>query len=218
MLDDIAALDFINCDDFTWADSIAVVGNSGILKHRNDAEDIDSHTHVMRFNHALVDGFEDVCGTKTTFRFINEHSLNHHDDRLLQELRNDFSSTQENYIDDFENLNVIIKFHGEGPSTNCQHAIDRLCLKNNVASISPQLFRISSQILGKSPSAGFLGVMVALKYYNNIGCFGFNFNQNKQIEKHYFEDGAVTGGTHDFSREHEIIKELHTTNQLSLFL
>ena len=41
MLDDIAVLDFINCDDFEWADSIAVVGNSGILKHRNDAEDID---------------------------------------------------------------------------------------------------------------------------------------------------------------------------------
>ena len=218
MLSDIPALNFINCEDFKWADSISVVGNSGILKNRNDASAIDSNDHVMRFNHALVENFEEICGSKTNFRFINEHSLNHSDDNLMQELNDFFPATKKDYVDDFSNLNVIIKFHGETPTTNCQHKIDRICKKNNVATVSPKLFRFCSSILGRSPSAGFLGIMVALKYYSKVECFGFNFNQNVGVDKHYFEKSDKTGGTHDFNQEHNFIKNLHIQNQLSLFI
>ena len=218
MLSDIPALNFINCEDFKWADSISVVGNSGILKNRNDASAIDSNDHVMRFNHALVENFEEICGSKTNFRFINEHSLNHSDDNLMQELNDFFPATKKDYVDDFSNLNVIIKFHGEKPTTNCQHKIDRICKKNNVATVSPELFRFCSSILGRSPSAGFLGIMVALKYYSKVECFGFNFNQNVGVDKHYFEKSDKTGGTHDFNQEHNFIKNLHIQNQLSLFI
>ena len=218
MLSDIPALNFTNCEDFKWADSISVVGNSGILKNRNDASAIDSNDHVMRFNHALVENFEEICGSKTNFRFINEHSLNHSDDNLMQELNDFFPATKKDYVDDFSNLNVIIKFHGEKPTTNCQHKIDRICKKNNVATVSPELFRFCSSILGRSPSAGFLGIMVALKYYSKVECFGFNFNQNVGVDKHYFEKSDKTGGTHDFNQEHNFIKNLHIQNQLSLFI
>ena len=218
MLSDIPALNFINCEDFKWADSISVVGNSGILKNRNDASAIDSNDHVMRFNHALVENFEEICGSKTNFRFINEHSLNHSDDNLMQELNDFFPATKKDYVDDFSNLNVIIKFHGEKPTTNCQHKIDRISKKNNVATVSPELFRFCSSILGRSPSAGFLGIMVALKYYSKVECFGFNFNQNVGVDKHYFEKSDKTGGTHDFNQEHNFIKNLHIQNQLSLFI
>ena len=218
MLSDIPALNFINCEDFKWADSISVVGNSGILKNRNDASAIDSNDHVMRFNHALVENFEEICGSKTNFRFINEHSLNHSDDNLMQELNDFFPATKKDYVDAFSNLNVIIKFHGETPTTNCQHKIDRICKKNNVATVSPELFRFCSSILGRSPSAGFLGIMVALKYYSKVECFGFNFNQNVGVDKHYFEKSDKTGGTHDFNQEHNFIKNLHIQNQLSLFI
>ena len=195
-----------------------LLGNSGILKNRNDASAIDSNDHVMRFNHALVENFEEICGSKTNFRFINEHSLNHSDDNLMQELNDFFPATKKDYVDDFSNLNVIIKFHGEKPTTNCQHKIDRICKKNNVATVSPELFRFCSSILGRSPSAGFLGIMVALKYYSKVECFGFNFNQNVGVDKHYFEKSDKTGGTHDFNQEHNFIKNLHIQNQLSLFI
>jgi len=218
MLNDIPALNFINCEDFKWADSISVVGNSGILKNRNDASAIDSNDHVMRFNHALVENFEEICGSKTNFRFINEHSLNHSDDNLMQELNDFFPATKKDYVDDFSDLNIIIKFHGETPTTDCQHKIDNICKKNNVATVSPELFRFCSSILGRSPSAGFLGIMIALKYYSKIECFGFNFNQNVGVDKHYFEKSDKTGGTHDFNQEHNFIKSLHIQNQLSLFI
>ena len=146
MLNNIPALNFINCEDFEWADSISVVGNSGILKNRNDATAIDSNQHVMRFNHALVENFEEICGSNTTFRFINEHSLNHSDDNLMQELNDFFPATKKDYVDDFSDLNIIIKFHGETASTDCQHKIDRICEKNNVATVSPELFRFCSNI------------------------------------------------------------------------
>ena len=205
MLSDIPALNFINCEDFKWADSISVVGNSGILKNINDASAIDSNDNVMRFNHALVENFEEICGSKTNFRFINEHSLNHSDDNLMQELNDFFPATKKDYVDDFSNLNVIIKFHGEKPTTNCQHKIDRICKKNNVATVSPELFRFCSSILGRSPSAGFLGIMVALKYYSKVECFGFNFNQNVGVDKHYFEKSDKTGGTFFFILVHNLI-------------
>ena len=218
MLANIPTLNFVNCDDFEWADSISVVGNSGILKNRNDAAAIDTNDHVMRFNHALVEGFEKICGSKETFRFINEHSLNHHDDNLLKELKTDFPSTRENYIDDFENLNIIIKFHGETPTTDCSQSIERLCKKNKVATIAPELFKFCSDTIGRSPSAGFLGIVVALNHYKKVHCFGFNFNQNENVDKHYFESGNKTGGTHDFHQEHQIITELSKANILSLFI
>ena len=218
MWSDIPALNFINCEDFEWADSISVVGNSGILKNRNDASAIDNNDHVMRFNHALVENFEEICGSKTNFRFINEHSLNHSDDNLMQELNDFFPATKKDYVDDFSDLNIIIKFHGETPTTDCQHKIDNICKKNNVATVSPELFRFCSSILGRSPSAGFLGIMIALKYYSKIECFGFNFNQNVGVDKHYFEKSDKTGGTHDFNQEHNFIKNLHIQNQLSLFI
>ena len=154
----------------------------------------------------------------SNFRFINEHSLNHSDDNLLQELNDFFPATKKDYVDDFSDLNIIIKFHGETASTDCYHKIERICERNNVATVSPELFRLCSDILGKSPSAGFLGVMIALKYYSKVECFGFNFNQNIDVDKHYFEESDKTGGTHDFHQEHKIIKNLHTNNQLSLFI
>ena len=59
--------------------------------------------------------------------------------------------------------------------------------------------------------------MGALKYYSKVECFGFNFNQNIDVDKHYFEESDKTGGTHDFHQEHSFIKNLHVNSQLSLF-
>ena len=54
MLGDIKNLDFVNCDGFDLGDSISIVGSSAILRERSDADEIDSSSDVMRFNHFRI--------------------------------------------------------------------------------------------------------------------------------------------------------------------
>jgi len=49
----------------------AVVGNGGALTKNKYGKAIDEHDAVFRFNDGPTAGFEDVVGTKTTYRMIN---------------------------------------------------------------------------------------------------------------------------------------------------
>ena len=53
----------------------AVVGNSGVLLHKQYGAFIDSHEMIMRINNARTSGFEEFVGSKTTISFINSHIL-----------------------------------------------------------------------------------------------------------------------------------------------
>jgi hypothetical protein len=151
---------------------------------------------------------------------INEHSLHHEEEAFFQSVIADFPKTKRYYIRDFENLNVIIRFNF--PSNNANYntykeSIDMLSEKNNVAFISSEFFDYYTNMLNKKPSCGFFGIMIALYYYNKVDCFGFNFNQNPDIDKHYFEKGNSSGGVHDLNKEQDLIKDLHEQKLLSLF-
>ena len=79
------------------------------------------------------------------------------------------------------------------------------------------MFEYCAWFLGKNPSCGFFGIMAALYYCDNVQCFGFNFNNDIEIDKHYFEKGNKIGGCHDFNKEHLVIKDIVKQNKLTLF-
>ncbi|XP_057203013.1 alpha-N-acetylgalactosaminide alpha-2,6-sialyltransferase 2-like isoform X2 [Triplophysa rosa] len=53
----------------------AVVGNGGILRGSGQGKVIDSHDYVFRVNAAIIKGFEDDVGTKTSFYGFTTNSL-----------------------------------------------------------------------------------------------------------------------------------------------
>lgn len=207
-------LEFVNCDGFDWGDSISVVGSSGILNHRNDAKDIDSHEEVMRFNHARVEGFENVCGKKTTIVLVNNHALELiSNTKLRKEFASKYPECKPDYIYDFKNMNIILR---SLDNTHYKSIIEKVCERNNVAIMTEKSSRLAQTVLDRLPSCGFSGLMIALQYCKKINCYGFNFNQDPSVDKHYFEKGNKIGGCHDFLKEQEIFKMLHDIGRITL--
>ncbi|XP_078140938.1 alpha-N-acetylgalactosaminide alpha-2,6-sialyltransferase 2 isoform X1 [Centroberyx gerrardi] len=55
----------------------AVVGNGGILRGSRQGRAIDSHNFVFRVNGAVIKGFEEDVGTKTSFYGFTTNTLKH---------------------------------------------------------------------------------------------------------------------------------------------
>ena len=217
MLGNIKNLDFVNCDGFDLGDSISIVGSSAILRERNDAHEIDSSSDIMRFNHFRVEGFENICGSRTTIALVNNHALQMvvDDDFWENDFKLEYPTAKRNYILDFKGLNIILRLDHSKLKMS-QPAIDKICENNRVAIVRPEQFQIAYNQLGKQPSCGFSGLMVALEFFDKITCFGFNFNNDPNIDKHYYEKGNFSGGSHSFSREQEIFKQLSDKGWIKL--
>ena len=217
MLGDIKNLDFVNCDGFDLGDSISIVGSSAILRERSDADEIDSSSDVMRFNHFRIDGFEGICGSKTTTVLVNNHALQMvvDDDFWENDFKLEYPTAKRNYILDFKNLNIILRLDHSKMEMN-KPAIEKVCEKNKVAIVRGEQALVAHNHLGKQPSCGFSGLMVALEFFEDITCYGFNFNNDPNIDKHYYERGNFSGGAHSFSREQEIFKQLADAGRIKL--
>ncbi|XP_077867036.1 beta-galactoside alpha-2,6-sialyltransferase 2-like [Saccoglossus kowalevskii] len=63
---------FLEMKTYKWC---AVIGSSYFLLGSKLGKEIDSHDAVLRFNDALVTGFERDVGSKTTIRLINSQML-----------------------------------------------------------------------------------------------------------------------------------------------
>jgi len=217
MLSNIRNLNFLNCDGFDLGDSISIVGSSAILKSRDDAGDIDSNSEVMRFNHFRVDGFEGICGSKTTIVLVNNHALQMvvDEDFWKHDFKLEYPEAKKNYILDFENLNVILRLDHDKIKMS-EPAIEKVCERNKVAIVSNQQIQAAHDHLGSRPSCGFSGLMVALEFFEDITCFGFNFNSDPSIDKHYYEEGNMSGGSHSFATEQQIFKDLAEEGRVKL--
>ncbi|XP_069021501.1 alpha-N-acetylgalactosaminide alpha-2,6-sialyltransferase 2 isoform X2 [Embiotoca jacksoni] len=55
----------------------AVVGNGGILRGSGQGKSIDGHNFVFRMNGAVIRGFEDDVGTKTSFYGFTTNTMKH---------------------------------------------------------------------------------------------------------------------------------------------
>ena len=216
-IDEIQTLNFVNCDKFDVGDSISLVGSSAILNHRDDAKEIDSHDDVMRFNHAKVRGFEDVCGQKSTIFLVNNHALQLISDPLFydDDFKLEYPESKKDYVYDFDNLNIILRLDHDKISDNVE-VIEKISENNRVAIVTKQCMKLGSALVGRQPSCGLTGLMVALQYFKEISCFGFNFNNDPTIDKHYYEAGNQTGGCHDFSKEQEIFRALNDNGRITL--
>tara|TARA_R110001592_G_scaffold356032_1_gene657299 strand:+ start:5651 stop:6235 length:585 start_codon:yes stop_codon:yes gene_type:complete len=169
---------------------VAVVGSSGHLLERNYASFIDSHDYIIRFNQSRVEGYENFVGSKTTHRLVNVHTF-------LGTTGNDrFPNNDPMFIPKQKNQHIIINRQVD---LNAQ----KLRSPNNIVSIiSDDFWEYCKDLLNnqKTPSVGFLGVILALQSSKKINVFGFDQTLTT-TKKHYWEEVKALGNWHNFSTE-----------------
>ena len=70
---------------------------------------------------------------------------------------------------------------------------------------------------GIEPTNGFIGLMLALKFFNNIKCFGFSFYDGEDPRHYYEKINCNPKNNHNFEREKIVFNLLNKNEIIKLF-
>lgn len=210
LVDKIKKTKFIEGEErLIFNNSCSVVGNSSTLLEKEYGKKIDLCNEVIRFNGAVTKGYEKKVGSKTTYRILNCHYiLNMVDENYFLNQKRRYPNMKREALFEFKNENIIFKVDPSWKLWKEKKILDRVRDENNVYFIDEEFYNLGKKImLGKEPSNGFYGLMMGLKFFNKVDCFGFNFYK-EESDIHYFDKTKKTNQqkNHDFSTEEKYFK------------
>lgn len=190
-------------------EKIALIGNSSSLLNTNYSKLIDSHDWVIRFNQARVKGYEQYVGSKTSARMINHHVFTGATNSSL------FSEYDINFIPSVEEPLILCKF-----MPNFKNIAQSRNIKVPISYVEDKIYNKACNMLNnkKDPTMGFIGIVFALEFFNNVSIFGFDL-QKENNPSHYWEKTSNTMASHwhDFNVENNKIKELIKNNIIQYY-
>ena len=202
--------------------SCALVGNSGILMDTEYGELIDSHDMIIRCNCARTEGFVKHVGSRTDIRVANSHMFHAVLENTTLDIQNMaelFSEFDRYFLYQLQN-EIIVAKNSVDPSTFSK-VINKLETENNnkIAFFNPSVYNYCTQVLGSHPTTGMIGLLIALKYFKKISCFGFTFyEEDDWSKKHYYEEVTPYDmKSHSFSREKQIFSELNEIGIIQMY-
>jgi hypothetical protein len=192
---------------FTPGNGCSVVGSSGNLLDNEYGIAIDTNDDVIRFNGAKTTSFEKHCGARTTFRLMNCHSiLNLENSAYYAQQKERHPQLDRELLYKIEDEIIIFKTDPTWELWRKTHILDKVRQKNEVYFVHKDFYRLGNKLNGgKEATNGFIGLLMALKYYSSIDCYGFSFYE-PGVKKHYFDEVNnynMTAG-HDFDNEKKI--------------
>lgn len=212
--------------------SVAVVGNSGKLLHTNHGEAIDSHDAVIRFNWAPTEGYEKHVGTKTTIRISNTHFLKAVTcDKFDAKMAKNYTGWNKDFYFTRKKETIILKrMSGYVNSPEVDMRIMKRVeeLGGNTMDVFDNRYMMYiGPLLPKSASMGLLGVAMCLANRSegfgaqSIDCFGFNFYEESEQDRHYYDVMTQSKeeqfGSHDFQEEKTIFKSLEKEGIIKIY-
>ncbi|XP_058904090.1 alpha-N-acetylgalactosaminide alpha-2,6-sialyltransferase 2 isoform X1 [Kogia breviceps] len=221
----------------------AVVGNGGILNGSRQGQNIDAHDYVFRLNGAVIKGFENDVGTKTSFygftvntmknSLISYSNLGFTSVPQGQDLRYIFIPSD---IRDYMMLRSAIlgvpvpegPDKGDRPQTYFgpeASASQFKLLHPDFISYLTERFLKSKWINTKfrdlyMPSTGALMLLTALHTCDQVSAYGFITSNYQKFSDHYFErikKPLIFYVNHDLSLEATLWKDLHKAGILWLY-
>ncbi|XP_007099892.2 alpha-N-acetylgalactosaminide alpha-2,6-sialyltransferase 2 isoform X2 [Physeter macrocephalus] len=221
----------------------AVVGNGGILNGSRQGQNIDAHDYVFRLNGAVIKGFENDVGTKTSFygftvntmknSLISYSNLGFTSVPQGQDLRYIFIPSD---IRDYMMLRSAIlgvpvpegPDKGDRPQTYFgpeASASKFKLLHPDFISYLTERFLKSKWINTKfrdlyMPSTGALMLLTALHTCDQVSAYGFITSNYQKFSDHYFErikKPLIFYVNHDLSLEATLWKDLHKAGILWLY-
>lgn len=200
--------------------SCAIVGNSGNVMKHEYGELINSHDVVIRCGDAPTEGYEKHVGTKTSCRIANSHMFDAALENTaldLERMNRIFSKFDKNALYNIENQIIIVK---NGVNANaCREVIKRVEEKNNtVIFMNPVFYNLCNQLVGAHSTSGMAAIIMALKYFPKISCFGFSFYEEDWSTIHYYEEVTpYDQGCHKFDVEKEIVAEFSRAGKIDMY-
>ncbi|XP_074120851.1 alpha-N-acetylgalactosaminide alpha-2,6-sialyltransferase 1 [Sminthopsis crassicaudata] len=214
--------------------SCAVVGNGGILKRSRMGQEIDSHDYVFRVNGALINGYEQDVGTRTSFYgftfFSLATSLKLLRKRGFHQMPMEKDIHYLHFLEghkDFEWLKYMLR-----DQILKKAVMERPLSLDRYLLIHPDLLRyvknrfLRSDILDTinwtfyRPSNGAFLLLTAIQLCDRVSAYGFITNDFHQFADHYYDPEwkkMLLYLNHDFILEKRLWKQLHNEGIIQLY-
>jgi len=202
-----------------YSGSCSLVGNSGILLKEHFGSLIDSSDMTIRFNGAKIKGFQKNVGTKTNIRILNCHYIKNIDSiSYYNHQKSRFPEMDRFFLYNLEGEDLIFKTDPSWKLWEKKEIIKNVERKNNVYFISEEFYNLGKKINdGKEATNGFIGLMLSIKYFTDVRCFGFSFYED-QGKKHYYEKiNCNPKNNHNFDKEKKVFSLL-SDNKIIQFI
>lgn len=221
----------------------AVVGNGGILNGSRQGLNIDAHDYVFRLNGAVIKGFEEDVGTKTSFYGFTVNTMKN---SLISYKKLGFTSVPQGQdlryifipsdIRDYVMLRSAIlgvpvhKGPDEGDRPHNYFGPEASASKFKL--LHPDFISYLTERFLKSklintnfrdlymPSTGALMLLTALHTCDQVSAYGFITSNYWKFSDHYFErvkKPLIFYANHDLSLEAALWRDLHTASILQLY-
>ncbi|XP_032097457.1 alpha-N-acetylgalactosaminide alpha-2,6-sialyltransferase 1 isoform X2 [Sapajus apella] len=223
----------------------AVVGNGGILNNSRMGQEIDSHDYVFRLSGALIKGYEQDVGTRTSFYGFTAFSLTlsiltlgnrgfknvplGKDVRYLHFLEGtrDYEWLEALLMNQTLLSNNLFWFRHR-PQEAFQEALqmDRyLLLHPDFLRYMKNRFLRSKTLDGAHwriyrPTTGALLLLTALQLCDQVSAYGFITEGHERFSDHYYDKSwkrLIFYINHDFKLEKEVWKRLHDEGIIRLY-
>ncbi|XP_077359429.1 alpha-N-acetylgalactosaminide alpha-2,6-sialyltransferase 2 [Festucalex cinctus] len=222
----------------------AVVGNGGILKDSKKGKEIDGHHYVFRTNGAILAGFEDDVGTRTThYTFSTNTLVNSMRSYASVGYRGPPQSQETRYVflPDHDRDYLLMKAaarrtlveqgreRGKDPTAYFGKDVTGAKLKM----YHPDFIRyirnrfLPSRTLKSKhrniyrPSTGAVMLLAALHSCDRVSAYGFMTPQYKKYSDHYYDRKYSPVGffiNHDLKLELDLWQRLHRDGLIALYM
>ena len=206
----------------TLSDDVAIIGSGGIyskhlvgyqgvLEDNSRGSRIDSHTDIIRFNRAPTKGYENIVGSRTTLRVVNNHVFNNND------IENEgYTDQPKDFVRDLRNSKILYIAQDDAPWNNRATNSHSSC----------ELYRYdwwtysSLRDIAQIPSNKNLSIGMAMMYLCIASgivptLYGFGLNPSDPRD-HYWEERPPESGVHDLKREKFLLKELALNKKIRI--
>ncbi|XP_048026398.1 alpha-N-acetylgalactosaminide alpha-2,6-sialyltransferase 2 isoform X2 [Megalobrama amblycephala] len=194
----------------------AVVGNGGILNGSRKGKEIDEHDYVFRVNGAVLGGFEDDVGSRTSFYTFSTNTMRN---SMRSYARVGYKGppiskeTRYIFLPDHDRDYILMK----AAST---HTVIDKGPERSKKFLHSNLLKTGARRIYR-PSTGAVMLLAAIHTCDQVDAYGFMTPDYNLYSDHYYDkERRVVRfyANHDMRMEMKLWQELHRAGLMNLFM